>query len=152
MENSTWAAGRHDVSCCRSERAQKTQNWNLPHFTSDVSGLRGGGGGKEPAEGACGHQSHTACLSCCLESWKGEIIICICLLSQTYGTRKSLLERRCSQLLLTSLTWPRRLLRKVLSELCWMAWDTVDTWYLLLTIISTTIVTYYLWVSHDFWC
>lgn len=98
---------------------RKPQNWNLPHFTSDVSGLSGGGGGKEPAEGACGHQSHTACLSCCLESWKGEIIICICLLSQTYGTRKSLLERRCSQLLLTSLTWPRRLLRKVLSHAGW---------------------------------
>lgn len=90
MENSTWASGRRDVSWCRSERVQKPQNWNLPHFTSDAGGLSGAGGGKEPAEGVCGHQSLTAWLSCCLESWKGGIIIWICLLSQTHGTRKSL--------------------------------------------------------------
>lgn len=66
------------------------QNWNLPHFTSDAGGPSGGGGGKEPAGGACGHQPLTAQLSGCLESWKGEVIIWISLLSQTYVTRKSL--------------------------------------------------------------
>lgn len=131
---------------------KKPQNWNLPHFTSDAGGLsRGVGGGKEPAEGECGHQPLTARLSCCLESWTGEIIIWMCLLSHTYGTRKSLTWEKVPSAS-TYISYLAQKTEEEPTELSWMEWDSGDTWYLLLTIICTTTVTCYLPVSHAFWC
>lgn len=151
MENSTWAAGRHDVSCCRSERAQKTPELKPATFylwcLRAERGRRRQGASRRSVWAPVTH-----CLSLLLprELERRNYHLHLPFVPDIWHQEITTWEKVLSAS--TYISYLAQKAAKKSTPSCWMAWDSVDTWYLLLTIISTTIVTYYLWVSHDFWC